>query len=390
MFSPPSQLSSLGGGAFATAVLTEVVLPARLEAIGERCFHPCIALAGVTFSTGSLLREIGRYGFSRCPIQGLAVPASVRIIGDFSFAFCEDLNNLQFVRGDRQLTGLEVIGHGAFFNCPLQLHDLQIPPTVKAIGEFCFDARRPFTDGPSVELHEAALTAMSPHAFANRPCRAIVLPPGVSQIGAFCFADCISRETVVLNNELVALGPGCFARCSLASVRIPHNTKVIGDLCFAHCRALREVIFDRESTLARIDAFAFCETGLQAVAIPRTVEKLGQGCFRRCSALMRVEFGEPSQLTAIEAEAFAETAALSSAVTLPATLTFIGSGLFTGSDVQIVRFAPDSALTAIGFSPFAASKLREFVIPSSVTNATLAISALNPRLRRISTVDEAA
>jgi hypothetical protein len=44
--------------------LKRIVIPASVEVIGNRAFSQCTCLVSLTFETGSVLREIGKYAFA--------------------------------------------------------------------------------------------------------------------------------------------------------------------------------------------------------------------------------------------------------------------------------------------------------------------------------------
>jgi hypothetical protein len=302
-----------------------------------------------------------------CPIKTLHIPASVQIIGHFAFAFCEKLNNLQFNQGDQHSTALEIIGHGAFLNCPLDAFSVRIPPTVTTIAPFCFDSRKEFGRCLALEFHEESqLTQLSQYAFANRPWKSITLPPQTKEVCDFCFAGCHHLEAVALNAGLVHLRQGSFFGCALSFVTIPGTVRTIGDSAFANCEALHKVCFEVQDDLLRIGAFAFYQTSLETLTIPKSVEMIGQCCFGNCHLLATVRFAEGSQLDSIGPEAFAGTENLSADVVLPSQVTFLGSACFSRSAVTKVSFEATTSIATIGFSPFAGSRVRTITIPSSI------------------------
>ena len=67
---------------FAKTKISEVTIPASVEAVEERAFYGCKNLKTVTFEEGSALERIGDYAFAGCTsLTSLDIPASVSEIG---------------------------------------------------------------------------------------------------------------------------------------------------------------------------------------------------------------------------------------------------------------------------------------------------------------------
>jgi hypothetical protein len=62
-FETSSRLERIEGGAFAEIGLTEIAIPASVKVIGEECFQSCEALASVTFDAVSGLERIEKLAF---------------------------------------------------------------------------------------------------------------------------------------------------------------------------------------------------------------------------------------------------------------------------------------------------------------------------------------
>lgn len=96
----------------------------------------------------------------------------------------------------------------------------------------------------------------------------LVIPDGVTEIGAMAFAQCESLEHVTIPKSVKRIGMEAFYGCySLAELAIPESVTEIGD-----------------------GAFYGCDT-LVDVTIPATVKKIGRNAFNRCDSLKDVHFG---------------------------------------------------------------------------------------------------
>jgi uncharacterized repeat protein (TIGR02543 family) len=125
------------------------------------------------------------------------------------------------------------------------------------------------------------------------------------------------------------------------NVPIPASVTNIGDRAFSNS-TLTNVTFATGSKLATIGDYAFYEVrALTAITIPASVTFIGGHAFRR------------SGLTAI---------------TIPENVTNIGAHAFDGTGVTNVTFAAGSQLTSIGFSAFFGTRASTIIIPASVTS----------------------
>ena len=168
-----------------------------------------------------------------------------------------------------------------------------------------------------------------------------------------------------------------FSKCeSLISIYIPDNVRTIGVRAFWKCNKLKNISFGETAKLLAINggvvttttngiskveasgAFAYC-TSLEKISIPSSLQVIGVGAFYNCSALETVEFCEESSLVAIESNnvsyksdnsctafgAFSKTGLKS--VIIPASVTNIGGGVFSHSDLEEVKFEEGIQLTVL-------------------------------------------
>ncbi|MBR2353602.1 MAG: leucine-rich repeat protein [Clostridia bacterium] len=118
----------------------------------------------------------------------------------------------------------------------------------------------------------------------------ITVPPTVTSIGAYAFADCANVTIDLSTAALTEVGAYAFANCNLLrGVFLGEGLTVLSDHAFMNCTALS--FADLPSTLTLIDESVFegC-VNLSAVLIPRSVERIGHGAFRDCDALKTVFF----------------------------------------------------------------------------------------------------
>jgi hypothetical protein len=138
--------------------------------------------------------------------------------------------------------GLEEIGAGAFRECST-LHEITIPPTVKAIkdGSFshCFQIMIANLGEGLEEIGEYADLCASLHE--------ISITRAVEAIKDYEFGRCNELTIVILGEELEEIGEGAFRECtSLQEILIPPAVKVMKDRAFSACSSLTSVVFSDE------------------------------------------------------------------------------------------------------------------------------------------------
>jgi hypothetical protein len=78
-FTSGSKLSRIEALAFSDTGLVEIIVPASVEVLGDKCFFGCSLLSSVTFASRSKLHEVGRYAFHGVPIRP-TLPTTKRCI----------------------------------------------------------------------------------------------------------------------------------------------------------------------------------------------------------------------------------------------------------------------------------------------------------------------
>jgi len=148
--------------------------------------------------------------------------------------------------------------------------------------------------------------------------------------------------------SLTSIGKGAFSYCSgLTSVTVDDGNSTY--------KAVDNVVYTKDGT-----TLVFAAGGLTSVTIPNTVTSIGSSAFSGCRGLTSVSL--PASLTSIGDSAFSGCSSLTS-VSFPASLTWIGDSAFSGcSRLTSVNFP--ASLTSIG--------KEAFLICYNLTSATFA------------------
>jgi predicted metal-binding protein len=194
-----------------------------------------------------------------------------------------------------------------------------------------------------------------------------------------------SRPVVSINGEAISVdevrsglptvrSPGrrytldSYIRSTLEFICIPSSIKMLPFNCFSDCDDLRTVAFESDSSLSRIDSYAFEQSGkLSSICIPSSVEQICSHCFYDCSSLSLVTFETCSKLSGIEEGAFSWCRALST-ICIPPAVEAIGPECFLHCHrLSTVTFESGSKLSYIDGSAFRnCSALSCICIPPSL------------------------
>ena len=175
--------------------------------------------------------------------------------------------------------------------------------------------------------------------------KSVVLPEGLISIGDHAFDDCVNLKHINYPSTVQSIGACAFCGASFTSFTISPNTKKIGEEAFVCCEELEEMIFP--NTDIEIDTwalFAGC-SNLKRVVLPDNVSIIRESCFQNCHSLIDVNF--PPNLTVIEDDAFNGCHKLGPKVTIPKSVTYIGSYAF-GECTSIEEFVVKNPNVTIG------------------------------------------
>ena len=122
---------------------------------------------------------------------------------------------------------------------------------------------------------------------------ALVLPSGLTSIGALAFYDCVNLKTAAVPASVTAIGGYAFARCAgVLTVDLPSGLTSIGGSAFQECGALSAIRLPDTLTSIGDQAFYRCD-GLTAVTVPASVTKMGRQVFAYCGNLVQATVNAP-------------------------------------------------------------------------------------------------
>lgn len=248
---------------------------------------------------------IARETFFSCKRLMTVNFAGVTVIGDYAFADCANLLNVNntdeltyigegaFSRNSQtssapkfatiNIPNVTHIGVGAFIGCT-GLEEITLPAALanetnpSAFGKEVIDEdseNRGFRYGDNLFLGCTSLTTVN-------------FPAGVKYIGSYAFYNCEKLTTVNNTESVTEIAEFAFAACKkLNSVDI-RKVKVIGEGAFASC-ALTGYVNAPE--LGDIGAYAFQSAKFVQLNAPKA-EKIGEAAFQLNTNLKSFAFGE--------------------------------------------------------------------------------------------------
>lgn len=122
----------------------------------------------------------------------------------------------------------------------------------------------------------------------------VSLPDGLVSIGNYAFAKCEALTRIDIPDSVWALGEGVLENCvALTDAKLPNGVARIPDVFFRYCAALKE--FTIPDTVTSIGCGAFSVTGLTYIEIPGSVKVVDDGVFQNCVNLERIDICEGVQ-----------------------------------------------------------------------------------------------
>ena len=398
----PNSIISIEKAAFQGCGFTEIVIPNSIKKISNSCFSGCSKLASVTLPNS--ITELGASSFASCiSLEGIEIPETVTSIGESIFAYSglkqitipnavssvssssfEQCKNLSLVNLPSNATE---IGSSAFKGC-ISLEGIEIPETVASIGESIFA----YSGLKQITIPNA-VSSVSASSFEQCKNLSLVnLPSNATEIGSSAFKGCVSLEGLTIPETLTRLGSSAFMESALKSIVIPAGVEEISSSAFKNCSDLasvtlqtKEITVDEETkiqgateigssafigcvsleglaipeTLTSLGSSAFMESAIKSIVIPAGVEEISSSAFENCSDLASVTLqtkeitvDEETKIqgaTNIGSSAFKGCVSLEG-LTIPETLTGLGSSAFMGAGVKSVTIGKN--IVSIGDGAF--------------------------------------
>lgn len=192
---------------------------------------------------------------------------------------------------------------------------------------------------------EYSVTTIGESAFKGSAVTSVSMPESITSMWQYAFSGCQNLESVALPESLTTLGIRTFGGCqSLKTIKIPSGVRAIPSSCFNGCSSLESVTIPEGVT--SIEGSAFWSCNFNALTLPESLETIGSYAF--CNNCVLKSVNIPAKVKTIESDAFYNCGLTELVIpeevqtidnyafcnnplkklTLPSTITSIGSGAF--------------------------------------------------------------
>ena len=365
-FGENSQLTSIGSQAFSKcSSLSSINIPEGVTSIDERTFEYCSSLSSINIPEG--VTSIGEFAFSDCSsLSSIILPEGVTSISNWTFNGCSSLSSINIP------DGVTSIGSDAFRNC-YSLSSITIPERVISIDSSafssCYSLVEVYNYSPSITVNEGE-TSSSNNGYLGQyalyvynakdgtepePTKLSVeknvqyYTDGTDIIAIGTFGNRNAINEITFKDDTTKINTYAFYQCyALTSVTLPSSVINIGSFAFTFCCALAEV-YNYSSFLNITDNYSNGYVGYYAkvvhnleVGAEKPATKIlkedgmqyydnGNGKYIALSPIDRSSIKEvniKAGTTEINQRAFYECYYALTSVTLPSSVTSIGSSAF--------------------------------------------------------------
>ena len=364
-------------GSFSTRInVSSVFIPATVRSIGSHAFIYCNALTTVTFAEGSQLKSIGSNAFWGSEhlyprFKEIKIPNSVETIGNGAFRHCQNLERITLP------SALQTLSNGTFYGCAA-LSEVTFPASLKTIEKSAFGYCRNLSE---VKL-PASLTTIQSYVFNGCSALKTVFYDGSlaqwNHITANKDADndadkdvlgysCPSLVTGDYTAQFISVKDDPFAYPPPKTVTITKYTGTESTVI------LPSKISSWPVTKIGEDALKD-HTTITSVTIPASVTEIGSNAFAGCTNLTSVNYeGDWSNLTIQSGNPAVQDAAnaplFDFEFTPDNTAVIVTNYKYNGAaaDVTIPSRYKGKPVTTIGNAAFRDSSVTSVTIPDSVT-----------------------
>ena len=360
-------VTAIGNKAFESLNVSSVFIPATVRSIGDSAFGYCNALTTVTFAEGSQLKSIERAAFygtehAHPRFKEIKIPDSVETIGNGAFYYCQNLERIALP------SALQKLSNVTFYGCTA-LSEVTFPASLKIIEKSAFSGCRNLS---KVEL-PASLKAIQSSVFHR-----------CSDLKTVSYDGSLKQwNDITANNDF--LGDSC---PSLVMDDYTAQFIPVEDNPYDYPPPKKVTITKytgKESTVilpSTISSWPVTKIGedalkdnttITSVTIPASVTEIGSNAFAGCTNLTSVHYaGDWSNLTIQSGNPAVQDAAnellFDFDFILNNTAVIVIRYKGTAADVTIPSRYKGKPVTMIDHAAFHNSAVTSVTIPDSVTS----------------------
>ena len=295
----PDSVTSIGDYSFyECSGLTSVTIPNSVKSIGKSAFEGCSGLTSIYYAghvaswcgisgLGNLMSSSRTLYIGGKKVEGeLIIPDSVTSIGSSAFSGCSGLTSVTIGNG------VTSISDYAFYNCS-SLTSITIPDSVTSIGSSAFQSCSKLQDIYITDIaawcNISGLGRLMEYGTSNKKLylnnelvTTLIIPDGVTSIGASAFRGCSGLTSVTIPDSVTSIGSYAFKNCS-GLTRISGSSKAASSIA-KQCSSMAFEVVITSGTSIGDSAFWGC-SGLASITIPNSVTSIGDSAFYNCSNL---------------------------------------------------------------------------------------------------------
>ena len=322
----PVSLNRIGVGAFSGSSVITVDIPDSVTSIGNNAFERCRILTSCTIGSG--VTSIGEKAFYYCSdLPNITLPNSLRTIGASAFTDCSSFTNITIP------SGVTSIDARAFQNC-VGLIRINVNGTTPPILNKTYGVFDNTNECPIYVSQSSYDDYMSAETWSRYYSR--IVYDGIPYKALFETSSGLKRyikcDTGTSVSKLSSMPSG------ITSTRFGNCIDEIADSGFT-TTSLGNVVIP--SNVIRIGNSAFASGKTESITFEEGLEEIGNNAFSSFNNY----YGENPTLN----------------ITLPSTLTTIGSSAFGNARISSITINGSSTLEISG-SQFNSSSIKEMTI----------------------------
>lgn len=361
------RVEEIGASAFSgDSLIPTLSIPATTLRIGDSAFKNCTGITTVTFAEGGNEVQFGNGAFSGCSrITQINLPATLVDFNGSVFKGCDLISQINVASNSPYLTSENGVLYSKDYTS-LLYYPKALDADWATLSKLRWDTIT--TIGESVFEENTKVTSF-------------IIMPGVTTIGTNAFYNCTNLQSLTYQaaeagqGKHLTIGNKAFSGCKkLATVSIPDYTTSIGNDAF---RQNSFASFVMPSAVTTIGSAAFRgNTKLAAITITASITSVGSGAFYGCTALAEVTFVEGGSLLTlgtVAGEGVFQGCLNLTAIDMKNRVTVVGGHAFQSSGIRnnanTTGLVLGSNVTQIGNQAFASTKsLLQITIPAGVTS----------------------
>ncbi len=307
VYTVPEHITIIGEGAFAgDTELKEVIIGSNVELIGSGAFQNCTSLERVVIEEG--VQEIGSYAFSDCvSLTDINLPSTIDYINGYAFYGCTSLEEIS-------LEHVRYIDDGAFWYCTA-LERVVLSDDLEYLGCWAFAQAKSLSDISLEGKHK--LETIDDYAFTGcSMLRSIVIPEGTKNIGKLVFYDCTRLADITISGTVSMIDYAAFNFTPWYQ-EYREDYMIVGDGILLKCNLHPNFIDIKDLPIKTLGANVFWNAAvenqaseygykyaseLSSLTLPETLTTIGTSAFAGCYSLGKIVL--PAGVTVICDNAF--------------------------------------------------------------------------------------